>query len=94
MKGAVIAVIGAGSDMREIRALVEAAKLKGEVLVVTGDQVDEQDLIEKLKKIDLERVKDIKKPEPFIIEPLIKCIEYEPTEKKRKGHERPYKYHR
>ncbi len=82
-------VIGAGTGLDAIEKAKKVLELKGEVEIICVESMEDVPFSERLKSDPsvIQQIHELKAP------PIIQ-VPYFETDKKRKGHERPYKFHR
>ena len=82
-------VIGAGTGLDAIEKAKKVLELKGEVEIICVKNMEDIPFSERIKSDPsvIQQIHELKAP------PIIQ-VPYFETDKKRKGHERPYKFHR
>lgn len=82
-------VIGAGTGLDAIEKAKKVLELKGEVEIICVENMEDIPFSERIKSDPsvIQQIHELKAP------PIIQAPYFE-TDKKRKGHERPYKFHR
>ena len=83
-------VIGAGTGLDAIEKAKKVLELKGEVEIICVESIEDVPFNERLKS-DPSVIQQIHK---FSAPPILPEMTFYDTNKKRKGHERPYKFHR
>lgn len=83
-------VIGAGTGLDAIEKAKKVLELKGDVEIICVERMEDVPFNERLKS-DPSVIQQIHK---FSAQPILAEITFMDTDKKRKGYERPYKYHR
>ena len=82
-------VIGAGTGLDAIEKAKKVLELKGEVEIICVENMEDIPFSERIKSDPsvIQQIHELK------ASPIIPVTYFE-TDKKRKGHERPYKFHR
>ena len=84
-------VIGAGTGLDAIEKAKKVLELKGDIEIICVESMEDVPFNERIKS-DPSVIQQIHKfTNPRLAEPYVPYFE---TDKKRKGHERPYKFHR
>ena len=84
-----IHIFGAGTGLDAIEKAKKVLELKGEVEIICVENMEDIPFSERIKSDPsfIQQIYELKDP-PIIL------VAYFETDKKEKGHERPYKYHR
>jgi hypothetical protein len=85
-----IYIIGAGSGKASIEKVKRDLKLKEDIKIILVESMEEIPLEDRLNS----NPSIIQQIHKFSAHPILRPITYYNDNKKRKGHERPYKYHR
>jgi hypothetical protein len=83
-------VIGAGTGLDAIEKAKKVLELKGEVEIICVESMEDIPFNERIKS-DPSVIQQIHK---FSAPPIIPVMPFFETGKEKKGHERPYKFHR
>lgn len=83
-------VVGVGTGLDAIEKAKKVLELKGDVEIICVETIEDIPFSERVKSVG-SSIMEIHK---YSAPPFLPVMTYEHIDKKKKGHERPYKYHR